>query len=223
MKIRQVPLHLEIDPKVPDLSEIQEVCHTIRKGGVVIFPTETFYGIGVDATSERALKRVFEIKGRDPEKPVLVLVGDPSWIGSLVMEVSPITTRLMEHFWPGGLTLLFDARPIFSPFLTGKKGKIGIRCSSHPVAMALLKKIGRPITATSANLSGEPPPSSVAEISPRLITQVDLVIDAGRTPGGFPSTVIDITTDPPAMVREGIVSIEEIEALDLTIDRFQSD
>lgn len=190
---------------------------------MVIFPTETFYGIGADATSERALKKVFDIKGRDPEKPILVLVADPSWIGTLVQEVSPIAIRLMENFWPGGLTLLFDARPTLSPFLTGKEGKIGIRCSSHPIATALLREIVRPITATSANLSGEPPPSRVAEISQRLISQVDLVIDAGRTPGALPSTVIDTTTEPPAIVRKGIVSIEEIETVAPTVDRFQVD
>lgn len=215
MKNKQALRALEIDSKNPDLSEIQAVCRIIRDSGVVIFPTETFYGIGADALSDSALKRVFEIKGRVPDKPVLVLVGDPSWIGTLVEEVSPITIRLMEHFWPGGLTILFEARPSLSPFLTGKKGKIGIRCSSHPVAEALVGEIGSPITATSANHSGEPPPSSVLEISPKLTAGVDLVLDGGRTPGGLPSTVIDTTIHPPEIIREGIISREDIDALGL--------
>jgi len=201
-----------IDPENPDMSLIRRASFIVRGGGVIVFPTETLYGIGVDAGLEGALKKVFDIKKRDMDRPILVLVDDPSWIGDLVQEINPVAERLMERFWPGRLTLLFRAKPDLSPLLTGRMGKVGVRISSHPVAMGIVRETGRPVTATSANISGERGPSSPEEISSRLIDLVDLVIDSGKTPEGLPSTLVDTTSTRPVIVREGAVSRQEIEA-----------
>jgi L-threonylcarbamoyladenylate synthase len=201
-----MPQVLEINPTKPQDALIRRAVVVLQAGGVVAFPTETFYGLAVDAMNDEAIEKIFRIKGRAFSNPIALIAGDKSGIGALVGEIPVAAHRLMQAFWPGPLTLLFSASPRISPRLTAGTGKIGIRISSHPIAAGLAMLLGKPITATSANLSGAPESSAAAEVLTSLGDRVDLVIDGGATPGGKGSTLLDITADPPVCLREGAIT-----------------
>jgi L-threonylcarbamoyladenylate synthase len=188
-----------------DGAGIARAAEIIGRGGVVAFPTETFYGLAADALNETALKKIFTIKGREEKKPLLLLVSGQDRLLLLVEEISPTARRLMDRFWPGPLTLVFAARQSLSPLVTGGTGKVGLRVSSHPVARALLGKVGRPITATSANLSGHPSIRLPGEVINSLDAVVDAVLDGGETAGGWGSTLLDVTCSPPKILRPGAI------------------
>ena len=201
---------LKIDRQRPDESVIAEASSILRAGGVVAYPTETFYGLGADGQIEDAVKKIFLIKGRNFKNPISVIIGDANDVKGLVEEIPEFALPLMERFWPGALTIIFKASPDVSPLLTAGTGKIGIRLSNHPVATALAKKLGHPITATSANLSGKDECTRADEVIQAIGDQIDAVIDGGQTPGGSGSTIIDVTTDPPAILREGVIPKYEL-------------
>ena len=196
---------LKIDRQRPDESVIAEASAILRIGGVVAYPTETFYGLGADGRNEEAVAKIFLIKGRNFKNPISVIIGDANDVRGLVEEIPEFARHLMQRFWPGALTIIFKASPDISPLLTAGTGKIGIRLSSDPVATALAKNLGRPVTATSANLSGKHECASADEVIQGIGDQIDAVIDGGRTPGGSGSTIIDVTTDPPVILREGVI------------------
>ena len=171
---------------------IERAGQLILQGKVMAFPTETFYGLGADALNEEALREIFRVKEREEGKPLLLLVADRTWLPGLVKYIPPQADPLMERFWPGPLTLVFPAPDHLSPLLTGNTGKIGLRISSHPVAQALVRVVGRAITATSANVSGQPGASQASEVLQALGEKIDAILDGGRTTGGLGSTVVDI-------------------------------
>jgi len=188
-----------------DSKGIARASRILLQGGIVAFPTETFYGLGADAGKVGALQKVFRIKGREEHKPLLLLLADRTWVPGLVKEIPAEAASLMENFWPGPLTLIFEASPHVPLLLTGGTGKVGLRISSHPVAQALVQKAGRPITGTSANLSGQPSASLAAEVSQSLGRQIDAVLDGGQTVGGLGSTVLDVTGKRPRIIRQGVI------------------
>jgi L-threonylcarbamoyladenylate synthase len=200
--MRQV---LKIDGQRPDESVIAEASSILGAGGVVAYPTETFYGLGADGHIKDAIKKIFVIKGRSFRNPISVIIGNATDVRGLVEEIPECALHLMEQFWPGALTIIFKASPDVSPLLTAGTGKIGIRLSSHPVAAALANRLGHPITATSANLSGKPECTSADEVIRGIGDQLDAVMDGGQTPGGLGSTIVDVTTDPPVILREGSI------------------
>jgi L-threonylcarbamoyladenylate synthase len=183
----------------------------IISGGIVAFPTESFYGLGVKASDEEAISRLFRIKKRRDSSPVLVLIPSRDYLTDYVADVPELALRLIDKFWPGGLTLLFRATPDISQLLTAGTGKIGVRLSSHPVASALIKAVGSPITGTSANLSGQAGSVTAEEVCSSLGRAVDLILDGGKTGGGKGSTILDVTVNPPEIIREGMVGREELE------------
>ncbi|RLI50885.1 MAG: threonylcarbamoyl-AMP synthase [Candidatus Thorarchaeota archaeon] len=191
---------------------ISEAAEILLSGGLVAYPTESFYGLAADAANETAVKRLFLAKKRSPGNPVLLLIPNVEVLDKYIHDTPPAARKLIEKFWPGGLTLVFDAGPKILPLLTAGTGKIGIRLSSHPVATALAQAIGAPITGTSANISGNPPCSSAGEVRRSLGGGVDLILDGGKTKGGVGSTVLDVTVDPPRILRQGMVSQDEIMA-----------
>lgn len=201
-----------MNPKVLKADEegIQRVSRVILEGGVAAFPTETFYGLGADARNEEAVQKIFRIKGREENKPLLLLIGDRSWLPGLVQSIPSVAARLLEKFWPGPLTLVFEAAPGLSPLLTGGTGTIGVRFSPHPVALALTQAVGRAITATSANLSGQPSASVAAEVFRSLGDRVDAILDGGQTAGGLGSTVLDLSSRVPRILRQGVISRAEL-------------
>ena len=193
-----------------DMAGIRLVSQVILQGGVAAFPTETFYGLGADARNEEALQKIFQIKGREENKPLLLLIADRDWLSGLVRNIPPVAGRLMEKFWPGPLTLVFEASPRLSALLTGGTGTVGVRLSPHPVAQALIQAVGRAITATSANLSGQPSASVAAEVFRALGNRVDAILDGGQTPGGLGSTVLDVSSPAPRIIRRGVISQAEL-------------
>jgi len=193
-----------------DPAGIRKVARVILRGGVAAFPTETFYGLGADARNEEALKRIFQIKGREENKPLLLLIAEREWLSGLARNIPPLAARLMEKFWPGPLTLVFEASPRLSDLVTGGTGTVGVRLSPHPLAQALVQTVGRAITATSANLSGQPSVSVAAEVCRGIGNRVDAILDGGQTAGGAGSTVLDVSSPSPRIVRQGGISRAEL-------------
>jgi L-threonylcarbamoyladenylate synthase len=196
---------LKINPEKPEADRIDDAVAILKNGGVIGFPTETFYGLGADARNEAAIEKIFGIKGRDFKNPILVVIGDVTHLDAFAADVPEEARRLMDRFWPGPLTIVFRAAPSVSPKLTAGSGKIGIRLSSHPIAMEISKKLGGPVTATSANLSGAPECSSAREVTSQLEGKLDGIVDGGHTPGGKGSTIVDATACPPKILREGMI------------------
>jgi len=176
----------------------------------VAFPTETFYGLGADALELKALRKVFQIKGREENKPLLLLVADRTWLPGLVKKIPPVAEQLIERFWPGPLTLVFEASPNLPSILTAHTGRIGLRISSHPVAQALVQAVGRAITATSANVSGQPSASEAREVFRSLGEKIDAILDGGKTPGGFGSTVVEVCGVSSKIIRQGAIPRAEL-------------
>ncbi|HET6489195.1 MAG TPA: L-threonylcarbamoyladenylate synthase [Syntrophales bacterium] len=196
---------IKINPEHPEPDRIDEAVAILKSGGVIALPTETFYGLGADARNEQAIEKIFGIKGRDFNNPILVVIGDRNHLESFAAEIPEAARKLMDRFWPGPLTIVFRAAPSVSPKLTAGGAKIGIRLTSHPIAMAIAKRLGGPVTATSANRSGAPECSSAAEVLSQLQGRIDDVVDGGQTMGGKGSTLVDVTVYPPKVLREGMI------------------
>lgn len=204
---------LSVDPESPDPDAITRAAALIKTGGLVVFPTSSFYGLGAQALNPEAVERVFQVKKRDPEKPILILIASRTDLDTLVRSIPETAKRLMRSFWPGSLTLVFEAADRLPSNLTGYTRKIGIRLAGHPVATLLTKAVGTPITGTSANLSGHAACRAVADLEPHFRDQVDLVVDAGRLRGGEGSTVVDVTADTAKILREGAIDAAKIRTV----------
>ena len=201
------PLHPESGPS---LEAVGQAVHWIRSGGMIAFPTETFYGLGVDPFNPAAVEQLFVVKGRKADKPIPIVVDEFNKAEGIIGAVSPEAWSLIRKFWPGPLTLLLAASPRLPSALTGGTGKIGIRIPSHPVALQLLRAAAQPITATSANRSGEPGATTASGIHEALGAHLDLIIDGGQTSGGNSSTIVDATFHPPRLIREGKIPFREV-------------
>ena len=194
-----------------DPAALNEAARLLRQGGLIAFPTETYYGLGVDPFNVGALQRLFAVKQRQSDKAVLVLVAEQAQVNQLAAEVPAVLHRLMTAFWPGPLTLIFPGQPGLSPLLTGGTGTVGIRQSPHPLASRLLRYYGGPITATSANRSGAPPASTAAEVLESFGDKLDLILDGGPTPGGAGSTLVACDRKQQlCCLREGQVPFAEV-------------
>jgi L-threonylcarbamoyladenylate synthase len=200
----------KISPIAPEPGLIKEAAAMIKQGGVVVFPTRGLYGLGADALDPDAVEKIIKIKQRPADNPILVLIYSRRQLDSLVKNISPAAAAIMDAFWPGRVTLVFDACDSLSNRLTARSGKIGVRLAGHPVAAALVRQVGRPVTGTSANLSGRPGCRQVQYLDPPVAQQVDLILDAGVLEGGAGSTVVDVTIDPPKILREGQVPADDI-------------
>jgi L-threonylcarbamoyladenylate synthase len=187
----------------------QAVNSVLQRGGLVAVPTETFYALAVNPFDETALNRLVTVKGRGEDKPILVLLDSLRTLSSLTTRVPSAASILMEAFWPGALTILFPARPSLAPALTGGSGLVGIRLSSCQPLRDLLLQAG-PLTGTSANRTGAPPTQTARDVQQALGDDVDLIIDAGPTPGGQPSTVVE-AGESVRLVREGVIPRIRIE------------
>ncbi len=181
----------------------------IRAGGIVAYPTETFYGLAALALSPEAVARLAAAKLRPEGKPLPLLAADRDSALALAAEVDPVAERLARRFWPGPLTLVLPAAPGLPAEIAGA-GTVGVRVPGSPVARELARLSGGPITSTSANLAGEPPPRRPAELAPALEAIVDLVLDGGETPGGLPSTVVEVRGGEVRLLRAGAVPWEEV-------------
>ncbi|MGE5840270.1 MAG: L-threonylcarbamoyladenylate synthase [Deltaproteobacteria bacterium] len=201
---------LKMDTQNSLQSAIQEAAKVVLSGGVVAVPTESFYGLAVHALNEKAIERLFVVKGRREDNPLLILVAEKETVSAYAKKIPDRAQKVMKQFWPGGLTMVFFAAPVLPRSLTAGTGKIGVRLSGHPVPRALAEAVAAPITGTSANRSGEPSCLTAEEVLEAVGKDIDLILDGGRTPGGKGSTVLDVTLDPPVVLREGMVSAEEL-------------
>lgn len=196
---------IKINPEKPEPEKIDEAVAILKNGGVIGFPTETFYGLGADASNEEAIGKIFDVKGRDFNNPILVVIGDLAHTDLFADGIPAQARPLMRRFWPGPVTILFRASAAVSSRLTAGTEKIGIRLTSHPIAREIARKLGGPLTATSANLTGAPECSSASDVLVQLKGRIDGVVDGGLTPGGKGSTIVDATVSPAAVLREGVI------------------
>jgi L-threonylcarbamoyladenylate synthase len=195
-----------VDPDHPDAVVLAEAAGALSAGGLVAFPTETFYGLGAAALDPVAVRNVFALKGRPDTRALLVLV-DGVAMAESIAEIPYHARPLIARHWPGPLTLVFRARPVVPSEVTAGTGTIGVRWSSHAIARGLAGALGAPITAPSANLTGATPPTSAADVLRVFAHGIDIVLDGGTTAGGLASTVLDMTVDPPRVLRAGAVRL----------------
>jgi len=194
------------------LLDVSTAIQILKQGGVIAYPTETFYGLGCDATDPKAVQKLFDLKGRDSNVPIPILIGEFSQLPLYVQEIPETAKKLIQKFWPGPLTLIFKAKEVFPDELLAQTGKIAIRISSHPVAQELTKKFALPLTTTSANRSGEPGASNLAQVEKYFQNKIDGVLSVGELSASQGSTILDVTFHPPQLIREGILSLNEIES-----------
>ena len=203
---------VSVDPGAPQRDAIEEAAKWILEDGVVAIPTDTLYGLAANPFSAEAVARVFAVKGRESERALPLIAADAEQAATYLGRLSDVGQRLAEHYWPGPLTLLVAAPPALAPDVHGGTGKVGIRVPRDAVARAICRQAGTPVTATSANISGQPATADPAEVERTLGARIDLLVDTGKAPGGAPSTIVDTTVMPPALVRAGAIEWNEIQA-----------
>ena len=200
-----------LDPDAPQRDAIEEAAKWILAGRVVAIPTDTLYGLAVDPFNAVAVEALFVAKARPAERAVPLIASDLGQVVAVLGPLSPIAARLADRAWPGPVTLLVPAPHGLAPAISGGTGAVGVRVPNHGVARAIARAAGRPITATSANLSGEPATDDPDRVEAALGDRIEMLVDVGRTAGGPPSTIVDVTGAEPRLVRAGAVPWEEIQ------------
>ena len=190
---------------------LEKAVSTLKKGGLVAFPTDTLYALGAHAFIEEAVSRVYEAKGRPHGMALPLLLGSPDDIDSVAVDVPQAARDLAEGFWPGAVTLVLYKAPSVSSTITGGRDTVAVRVPSHPLALALIDGAGAPVTGTSANRSGGPDPVSAEVVREHLGESVDVVLDEGPCSIAEASTIVDMTAEPPRIVRAGAVARSELE------------
>jgi len=202
---------IKVNPFHPDQEIIKEASDLILKGELVAFPTETVYGLGADATNSNAVRKIFLVKGRPPDNPLIVHIARHEEINEVAIKIPERVYELAKRFWPGPLTfILYRSQKIVDEVSAGLD-TVAVRCPSHPVANMLIIQSGKPIAAPSANKSGRPSPTRADHVLEDFKGEIPLILDAGPTLYGVESTVIDMTKDPPVLLRPGAMPIEEVE------------
>jgi L-threonylcarbamoyladenylate synthase len=204
---------LKIDLEIIGSDIIQDIARTLRGGGVIVYPTDTFYGLGADCHHRGALSRIYEIKGRPPSKALLVLVSDMDMAGRLAAGRPAAFDRLTAAFWPGPLTLILRAAPGLPDELVGPERTIGVRLPAPAWLRELVRTAGFPVVATSANISGKSEIDSGAAAVRQFADKVDLIVNGGKTAGGRPSTVVDLTSGRPVLRRDGAIPRAKLETV----------
>jgi L-threonylcarbamoyladenylate synthase len=202
---------VKVDPQSPARAVIDRAAELLRAGGLVAFPTETVYGLGAHALDPKAVRKIFAIKERPDWDPLIVHVRDLAMARPLMKRLLPQFELLVSRFWPGALTLVVDKAAQVPAEVTARRSTVALRMPWHPVAEALLAAANLPIAAPSANRFGRPSPTRAEHVVEDLGDRVDLILDGGPTPMGVESTVLDLTQSPPAILRPGGVSREELE------------
>lgn len=196
-----------------DEAAIASGARALAAGDLVAFPTETVYGLGADALSPEAVSRVFAAKGRPPDHPLICHVADAGDLAPLVAEVTPDARALAQAFWPGPLTIILPRSQAVPDAVTGGRDTVAVRVPDHPLALALLEQFGGPVAAPSANRFGRPSPTRAGDVVTELGDAVTVVLDGGPCAIGIESTVLDLTTEPPQVLRPGGISAEAIAAV----------
>jgi L-threonylcarbamoyladenylate synthase len=203
---------IPVDPQAPDPIVIARAADVLRSGRLVAFPTETVYGLGADALNPSAVARIFAAKGRPTNNPLIVHVPDAMSVLRVAATWRESAARLAMRFWPGPLTLVLPKREEVPDAITAGGPTVAVRVPANAVALALLRAVGSPLAAPSANRSSELSPTRAEHVLRGLAGRVDLILDGGPTSGGIESTILDLTTSPPTLLRPGLVSPAELEA-----------
>ena len=201
---------LKVDPINPEAGPIRIAAEYIRRGEIVAFPTETVYGLGADATNGEAVRRIFEAKGRPMDNPVIVHIATMEQLGTVASVVDRRALTLADVYWPGPLTVIFPKSEYVAAEATAYLDTVAVRMPAHPVALSLIMTSRRPIAAPSANLSGRPSPTTAEHVIEDLGDRVPLVLDGGPTAFGVESTVVNLATDPPTILRPGPITVDEL-------------
>lgn len=197
----------------PDLKMIKEAATLLREGQVVAFPTETVYGLGANALDSKAIKKIYLAKGRPDDNPLIVHISDVEQLNDLVTSISPQAQKLIDNFWPGPLTLVMAKSTLVPPLVTGGLDTVAVRMPAHPIALKLIHEAQLPIAAPSANISGKPSPTTAQHVWQDLQGKIAGLIDGGHAGVGVESTVLDLTTDVPTILRPGGITLEELKAV----------
>jgi L-threonylcarbamoyladenylate synthase len=212
-------LHMSISVDHPQDSSLVLAAEVIQAGGVIVYPTETIYGIGANAWNPRAIARVQEIKKRSVPRPILIVVDSIDSAYGVTDEVTPLARQFMDAFWPGPLTLVLKASLHLPEVLVQGRGTIGVRVPSSIACLKLLTLCGSPLTSTSANITGEQPLATVDCIERALGPGIDLFLDAGPMVESKPSTVLDVSGSRPRLLREGAIPLERLLSINRHIDQ----
>ena len=196
---------VKVDPGHIEPDRIEEISEVLKEGGLIVYPTDTFYGLGANCFLEKGVHKIYELKRREAAKPLLLVVSNLDMLKEVVADIPPIFSRLSAEFWPGPLTMIFPASPKLPKALLGETQTIGVRLPEFAWLTALVERAGFPITATSANPAGGSDIDLAEEAIRTFTGKVDLIVDAGKTAGGRPSTVLDLTRSKPEVIREGAV------------------
>jgi L-threonylcarbamoyladenylate synthase len=199
-----------VDPAAPQRDAIEEAATWIRDGGVVAIATDTLYGLAADPFNRQAVERVFAVKGRDAERALPLVAADVAQVVRDIGQLPPSAARLAGRFWPGPLTLILPAPPAIAAAVTGGTGRVGIRVPALAITRAVCAAVGHPVTATSANLSGQPATADPDIVERSLGPRLDYLLDTGPAPGGLPSTIVDVCDATPRLVRAGAIGWDEI-------------
>lgn len=206
---RAVPM-LRVDPAEPRAP--RRALAVLREGGVIVYPTDTVYGLGCRIDAAAAVERIFVLKGRPSTDPLPVLLADPAQLDEYGVALSSAARRLAARYWPGALTLVVRRSEKIPALVAGGGNTVGLRVPAHAVPRALVRELGVPIVGTSANRHGTPAPLTAQHVMFEFGDRVDLILNGGRCPVGRESTVVDATVDPPRIVREGAVELHDIAA-----------
>ncbi|MCM8778828.1 MAG: L-threonylcarbamoyladenylate synthase [Candidatus Omnitrophica bacterium] len=204
---------LKINSQKIEPSKIKKAAAVIKKGGLVAFPTETVYGLGADAFNPQAVAKIFAVKKRPLNDPLIVHIAEKKDIFKVAKEVNKIAYRLIEKFWPGPLTLVLEKSSLLPEIVTTGLDTVGLRMPSHPVALSLIREAKTPLAAPSANLFGKPSPTTARHVWEDLKDKIDLILDAGKTEIGLESTILDLTRRPFSLLRLGGISLEELRKI----------
>jgi L-threonylcarbamoyladenylate synthase len=205
-------LRLRLNAIAPDATVLERAAAVIRDGRLVAFPTDTLYGLAADPYNPEAVARVFQAKGRSADRALPLIAADEEQISAQLGPLPPLGRELARRFWPGPLTLLIEAPADLAAHVAGGTSRVGVRVPSHDVARGLCRASRSVLTATSANVSGQPPVDNPDDVAAALGDRVDLLLDGGRSPGGPPSTIVDVTGAEPRLVRAGAILWEDIQA-----------
>lgn len=202
---------LKIDPENIDIEKVRVAAQAIKAGGIVAFPTETVYGLGADTYNPEAVKKVFIAKRRPMDNPLIVHIASIGQLYEVAVKIPPEAEKLARKFWPGPMTLLLWKDPRVPPEVTAGRPTVAVRFPAHPVALAFIRESGVPIAAPSANLAGRPSPTTGEHVIRDLYGRADVIIDSGDTLIGVESTIVDLTRDPPVLLRPGGLPVEDIQ------------